>query len=445
MKHGTKRQISVVLRQTNHARANLKETLQTLELQRQQSIVLMNVKENDLLATIAELSLEEKGKNELDVLKHTSDEVLVTLDSENKPRETIDKSIRTSFLAPNSDTNQRSPKTLKKIDKSIQTSFDASNPCANQKLPKTLKKIDKSIQTVSHFATPDAKQRSSKRFLERQIGHKMTIFTVRSETDVNTCSIFAVYLIEYGVLVADCSNRKLKLFSRKFDLICEHSLPGQPVDMCYDGENCYVCYSDLKKVTNHRINKTSIWDVTAFLTRNQPLSLTMFDSRLMILFGNNDNFDSTAVDDVHIEIRTGCYIDVSIHQSDDEGLEYIKHAKKVFVFAVSSIVLSENTRVSCYKVDTHAKKLTDRKWFYKPYQQNDLKKAKGVARDSEGNIYICGEDSNNVHQASSLNYSRNRVIVQNINSPMCVALDDQKDRLIIGCRDDNYLHVYSFK
>ncbi|XP_052806470.1 uncharacterized protein LOC128235709 [Mya arenaria] len=445
MNHGTKRQISVVLSRTTHARANLKEKLQTLERQRQQSIVLMNVKELYLLTAIAELSIEEEGKNELDVLEHTSDEVLVTLHSENEPRETIDKSIQTSFDAANCDANKRSPKTPKKIDKFIQASFDAPNPGANKKLPKTPKKIDKSIQTVSYVAIPDAKQRSSKRFLERQIGQKIAIFNVKTETDVYTCSIFAVYLTEYGVLVADYGNSKLKLINRKFELICEHSLPGQPVDMCCDGENCYVCYSDLKKVTALCINKTSIWSCYEYYTKYQPLSLTVFDSRLMILFACDENFDNTEADDVHIEIRKGSSINVFIYKPYNNGFKEIKEAKRIFLFDASSIVLSENTRVSCYTVDTETEELPDRKWFYKSYQQNVLEKAKGVAKDSEGNVYICGEDSNNVHQASSANYRRNRVIVQNINSPMCVALDDQKDRLIIGCRDDNYLHVYSFK
>ncbi|XP_052806468.1 E3 ubiquitin-protein ligase TRIM71-like [Mya arenaria] len=416
MKHGTKRQISVVLRQTNHARANLKEKLQTLERQRQQSTVLMNVKEFDLPTTIAELSLEEEGKDEFDIMEHTSDEVLVTLDSENRPRE--------------------------KINESLQTSFTASNPDANQRSLRPVTKIEKSIQTVSHVAIPDAKKRSSKRFSERQIGQKITRFIVTTETDLYTCSIFAVYLTEYGVLVADYGNSKLKLFSRKFDLICEHSLPGQPVDMCCDGENCYVCYSDLKKVTKLCINKTSIWRCYEYCTKYQPLSLTVFDSRLMILFACNENFDNTEADDVHIEIRKGNSINVSIYEPYQND---VKEAKRIFRFDASSIVVSENTSVSCYEVDTKTQELPNRKWFYKPFKQNVLKKAKGVAKDSEGNIYICGEDSNNVHQVSSTNNRCDRVIVQNINCPVCVALDDQKDRLIIGCRDDDYLHVYSFK
>ncbi|XP_052806466.1 uncharacterized protein LOC128235703 [Mya arenaria] len=393
MKYGTKRHISVVLRRTSRARFDLKEKLKTLECQHQQNIALVNVKQLEALLTMAELSLNEQDKDNNDILENTSDEVHVTLDSENKPTD----------------------------------------------------KIDRSIQTILPVLINEPKQRSSKLFAERKSGQKITLFKVKTETDVSMCGIFAINLAEYGVLVADYGNRKLKLFSRKFDFICENSLPGPPVDICCDGEYAYVCYSNLKKVTKYRINTTSIWRCNEISTSYQPLSLTVFDSRLMILFANTENFDSTADDDVHIEIRTGSAIDCAIFKSDYEGLEDVKDAKRVFHFDASSIVLSENTRVSCYDVDTQAKKLTCRKWFYKSYHQNVLEKAKGVAKDSEGNIYICGEDSNNVHQVSSTNYRCNRVIVQNINSPVCVAVDDQKDRLIIGCRDDNYLHVYSFK
>ncbi|XP_052803330.1 uncharacterized protein LOC128233613 [Mya arenaria] len=394
MKHGTKRQITVVLRQTKHARADLKEKLQSLECKRQRNIALINVKQFDMLTAIAELSLEEKDKDNIDILEHTSDEMHDNEECENK-------------------------------------------------LPE---KIDKSIQTTSPVSTSDAKQVPSKPLSERDSGQIITLVNVKTATDRNICSIFGVNLPHYGILLADFGNSKLKLFSDKFDLISEQSLPGKPIDMTFDGEYAYVCYSDLKKVTKHSINKTSIGGLMEFSTRLRPISLTVFDTRLIILFATNENFDSTEVDDVHLEIRKGSSIDATIsYDSDDECYNYVEDAKQVSVFDESSVVFSENTRVTCYTIDAQDGELLDRKWYYKSHNNKVLKKAKGVAKDSEGNIYVCGEDSNNVHQTSSTNYRRNRVVISNIDKPICVAVDEANDRLIIGCRSHNYLHVYSFK
>ncbi|XP_052806322.1 uncharacterized protein LOC128235549 [Mya arenaria] len=394
MKHGTKRQKAVVLRRINHARVDLKDKLQKLECQRQQSIALINVKQFAVLTMIAELSLEEKSKYNTDTLEQTSDEVHDDLDSENIPREKIDECTQTSFAVSNS----------------------------------------------------DAKLRSSKPFSERESGQKITLFKVKTETDTNTCGIFAIKLTEYGVLVADHRNRKLKLFSRTFDLICEHSLPGQPVDMCFDGSSAYVCYSDLKKVTKHKITENTILNEMETPTRLQPISLTVFNSRLMILFVTQENVDSSAADDVQIEIRKGSSINATIsYDSDDDSFNYVKDAKQVFALGKSSIVFSENWRVSCYTVGKQTRELIHRQWFYHSHANQILKKAKGVAKDSEGNIYICGEDSNNIHQVSSKNYKRNRVIIPRCDRPVCIAVDEQKDRLIIGCRIGDYLQAYSFK
>ncbi|XP_052806467.1 uncharacterized protein LOC128235704 [Mya arenaria] len=391
IKYGTKRQIAVVFRRTNHAHVNLKDQLQILECQRQRNFSLMNVNKLDMLTSIADLHLEDEGKDSIDILEHASDEMDDTLYSEDK-----------------------------KMERILQTSFDVSNPVG--------------------------KQRSSKPFSDRESGQKITLFKIKTETDTNTCGICAVKLTEYGVLVADHRNQKLKLFSRQFDLICEHSLPGQPVDMCFDGTSAYVCYSDLKKVTKHKVTENAILNELEFPTRLQPISLTVFDSRLMILFVTKENFDSTAADNVHIEIRRGSSIDATMsYNSDDESFNYVEDAKQISVFGESSVVFSENWQVSCYTVDIQAGKLTDRQWFYKLHDNSILKKAKGVAKDSEGNIYICGENSNNVHQASSTNHRLNRVIIPRCDRPVCIAVDEQKDRLIIGCRIGDYLQAYSFK
>ncbi|XP_052806465.1 uncharacterized protein LOC128235702 [Mya arenaria] len=277
IKYGTKRQIAVVLRRTNQAHVDLNDQLQILECQRQRSFSLMNFNGFDLLAMIAFLHLGDEGIDNIDFLEHACVEMDDTLDLEDKPREGIQ-----------------------------QTSFNASDPVA--------------------------KQRSSKPFSDRESGQKITLFKIKTETDTNTCGIFAIKLTEYGVLVADHRNRKLKLFSRKFDLICEHLLPGQPVDMCFDGTSVYVCYSDLKKVTKHKVTENAILHEMEFPTRLQPISLTVFDTRLMILFVTKENFDSTAADNVQIEIRQGSSKDATIsYDSDDERFNHVEDAKQISV------------------------------------------------------------------------------------------------------------------
>jgi len=94
-------------------------------------------------------------------------------------------------------------------------------------------------------------------------------------------------------------------------------------------------------------------------------------------------------------------------------------------------------------VNQSANKLSSREWYYKSYSLNVLSKARGMSTDSEGNVYLCGIDSNNVHQVSSKNFLENRVIVTKISEPISVLVDEKNDRLLVGCENDDNVHSYS--
>ncbi|WAR12184.1 hypothetical protein MAR_026364, partial [Mya arenaria] len=108
------------------------------------------------------------------------------------------------------------------------------------------------------------------------------------------------------------------------------------------------------------------------------------------------DFDDTEADDVVIEVRDGSAIDESLEfPDDDDEFEYVQDAKKICNISPSTFLLAEDERISCYFFDTEDEDQDKREWYYKSHGNKCLQKARGMCLDSEDNVYVCGEESNN--------------------------------------------------
>jgi len=279
---------------------------------------------------------------------------------------------------------------------------------------------------------------------DRLVGKSRKSHQINTQTDEYDCTVSAMALLSNGnIVLADRDNSKIKLFSSDFHCLDEVKLPENPTDMCVINGVIYICCLETKKIFWLTIEDRFSPIVRTYPTRLQPISVSEINSELLILFSNAD-FDVVEPGDINIEIRNKSSIQAEIsYDSADEAFEYVEDAKRIHRLDSTEILLAENDRVSCYNVDLNAEDLSERLWYYKSHGKNCLEDARGIAKDSEGNVYVCGRDSNNVHQVSSKNYRMNRVIVSNINAPVSVCVDEKNDRLLVGCDEDNYVHSYS--
>jgi len=270
------------------------------------------------------------------------------------------------------------------------------------------------------------------------------IHNVRSRSDKSVCSVSSIRLLKNGhIVLADCANLKIKLFSNKFDYIDDIQLPKQPIDMCNIDNEIYVCCENMKRIYHIVVKGNKLFlHMRSYVTGKQPICVSEFDSELIVLFGKHKLGEGG---NVNIENRNGCSIRSRItYDSSDKDLKGIKDAKKIISLKSTKILLTENDRVTCYEIDQTKCKIVKRRWYYRiSYGKNILEGALGLTKDSEGNVYVCGYNSNNVHQVSSHNFCMNQVVVPYIERPVSVCVDEQNDRLLVGCEEDDYVHSYS--
>ncbi|XP_052782625.1 uncharacterized protein LOC128218901 [Mya arenaria] len=275
------------------------------------------------------------------------------------------------------------------------------------------------------------------------------MYVVKTTTDAKTCSIVAIKNIPDGqIVVADQGNKKLKLLSRALDPLTEIKLPGVPSDMCCLGNEVFLCFPELKKISRYTVGPSVIQEPSSYATKRPPVSLSMFDEkRLMILFKSKATLGKSQSDDIAIEVRDGNCIKATLEHSENEDFNTIKEGQWVMRHDESLIILAENEKFSCYMVDEvdQCLRLKKRILAYISTKNKRLKKPRGLCQDPEKNcVYVCGEESNNVHKVliRDLGYQYSRVIVKGVNKPLCSYVD--KNRLIVGCQQDDFLRVYTF-
>ena len=457
--YGTKQQIAIVIKHTKHLKENIakdisnfnrRKSLLTLTLTKDSSLQEINSIGKVQLLSLAENEHASCGSDAL-----TNEEDTSTA-GDTQPVHATENSMTTSLqdVPPEP---QRQP-TVAKTDRETSdvlgeiTSTPLAKPpieneCQNNaKISLTMVSASKTT-TPPHSSLPFGFPKCYAPLINRCFGQCSMIHNIRTSTDKNVCEISSIRLLGNGnIVLADISNSKIKMFSNMFDYLGEVRLPGQPIGMCILHDEVYVCCQNMNMIFHFAFNGNTLSsNLRSYATTHQPNSVSEMDSMLLILFGNY-RFDNNG--NVNIQIRYGSSVPSSIHSniaydSSKRELECIENAKIIYSLQSNEIILAEYDRVSCYNISQDQNKISKRRWYYQPHGTSILEGAQGLTKDSEGNVYVCGYNSNNVHQVSSQNYRMNQVVVPYIERPVSVCVDEENDRLLVGCEEDDYVHSYS--
>ncbi|KAH3807215.1 hypothetical protein DPMN_135550 [Dreissena polymorpha] len=264
---------------------------------------------------------------------------------------------------------------------------------------------------------------------------------IRTPTDNTCCSIVAsMKLPGHRFAILDAGNRKVKVLSIDLKVLAELEISEQPADMCVcqkDKDKVFLCVCVPKRkvvkiidiTTNYNLNITR-----TVSTRFHPVSLTAFKSNIIILTQETMDtieklFESFNIFDDKITICKATALNRAIR---------IRIRSKKTLFVV------RDNKVSCENMNDMSKcvSITGVRWYYKYNYSRAIKGASDVAFEDEGNVYVCETNSNNVHQVASDTYYINRIIVDDIERPTTVLVDQETNRIIVGCEKSNQLHVY---
>jgi len=207
---------------------------------------------------------------------------------------------------------------------------------------------------VQERKVPMEKPKSNTPLKSRTFSKHSTCHRIRTSSDESECTVAAIEALANGnIIVADTNNSKLKLFTGQFYLLDETSLPGKPVDMCINENKVYFCCSDIKKIFWLEFAEDMFSQACrSFATRLEPISVSTFESNLLVLFSSAD-YDGHVAGVVNIEIRkgNGRILSQITYDSSNPQMQYIKDAKRIHVMPSSEILMAQNNRICCYEVD----------------------------------------------------------------------------------------------
>jgi len=188
------------------------------------------------------------------------------------------------------------------------------------------------------------KPKSNTPLMSRQFGQHSTLHRIRTSSDQSECTVAAIEVLANGnIIVADTNNSKLKLFTGQFDFLDETSLPGKPVDMCFNQNKVYFCCSYIKKIFWLEFAEGMFSQACrSFDTRLQPISVSKFESSVLVLFSSAD-YDGNEAGVVNIELRkgNGAILSQITYDSSDPHMQYIEHAKRIHVTPSSEILMAQ--------------------------------------------------------------------------------------------------------
>ena len=288
--------------------------------------------------------------------------------------------------------------------------------------------LDEEMEVAKETAAEETTHKAFSVKVDKDI---IRLISTKTINDQKQCSVCAITRLSDGrIVVADENNHKLKLITNLI-VVSEIKIPSVPADICAIGNTVFVCFPDMKRIYWYPVDQASFDIPGSYATRQSPISLSVFDENRLIILFTKESLHTSPL----IEVREGNAIKATFTHSDAEEFNGIKEATEVVQYGDSCLVMTENDQISCYRVDKNLV-CQERLWIYKKPKSPKLTTPHGLVCNTSGNIFVCGTNSNNVHCALW-----RRKIVSQINNPLCVLVDNSE--VVVGCRNDDFLHVYT--
>lgn len=292
--------------------------------------------------------------------------------------------------------------------------------------------------------------------LQRQPPLLVNNYHIKHDTDSVSCNIVtSVFFEDDSIALLDSANKNIKVFSATFQLLCICPFPDSPTDIClFNGNYVVVTFPESKRINRYEItkDKSVIWYDRGFATSLYCYSIAPFDDELVavlcsdVMFGESVNSDD---DTIMIQLRKvhNGQIVREIHEFariNGETLT-LNDPKQIRVTSEKEILISDSNMLHCFEFQEGCdSEELKQKWFYKNSKMWYIDNIAGVSIDEEGNIYVCGTTSKNIHQISRYNFRNNRVLVSGIKNPISIAVNTKKGLICVGCEDKNSISVYPF-
>ncbi|WAR31345.1 TRIM9-like protein [Mya arenaria] len=257
-------------------------------------------------------------------------------------------------------------------------------------------------------------------------------FCARSDDDSNDCWFTgALFLTDGRILLADRTNRKLKLFTSNFNPITELSLSSKPWDVTRITEKeVAVSLPAECRIQFVSIDGNFMSLVRSIGTDEPCFGICHTEGKILTVTYDGDPPNLKVLSMGGKELTYVCV--------DDDGFTLFSKPVYVACTPKASQIYVSDERLGCV---VNLKETGELNFAYSAM---DLGNAAGIALDTDGNIYVCGATSNSVHVVSP-NGERVKVLItgEHITYPRAIAFEPREKKLLVTQGDQDIVKLYS--
>ena len=257
-------------------------------------------------------------------------------------------------------------------------------------------------------------------------------YNVRLASDQYVCSLKgAAYLPDGRIALADYDNHNVKVFDAKLYRGKSLSLSSGPWDIVvispkelavslpFESKIQFISVSDNMKAT--RVIKIDM-DCYGLIYRNQELLVVC-----------NDYLIGPAIQIVSLTGRIKQTID-----TDRSGQRILEDPYYMTVTPSGKLIyVSDKDRIVC--MDRHGNVTS-------VYKESSLRNARGIDIDTEGNLYVCGYMSNNVHQITMHGIDfRCLLNKEQVWDPWSVKFNENNGTFLLTSDSSDFIKVYALE
>lgn len=296
-------------------------------------------------------------------------------------------------------------------------------------------KFMRSLGFQTSHAAPQPKVKAVKPLhtqADQNLVKEVADFCARFSEDGQECWFTgACFLPDGRIVLADRTNRKLKLFTKEYEPLAELLLSSKPWDVTVINDKQVA----VSLPAECKIQFVSITESMLRLARTMSSDEPCFG-----LYFANDKILTVTYDGdpVNLRILSLTGEELAFVCVDDDGLPLF--SKPIYVTSNSdvSVIYVSDERQGCVVTLTESGELN--------FTTNtiDIGHAAGLVVDKVGNVYVCDNSSNCVHQITN-DGERDNVIVSGsaISYPRAVTYDPRDKRLLVTQGDQDSVKVYS--
>lgn len=322
------------------------------------------------------------------------------------------------------------------LDASLQQIMKRLNQFGRIDVTTTAAKLPPAPKLASSLGLPSASTKAKavkpEITLTGKSANEVGEFCARFEEDTQDCWFTgAIFLPDGRILLADRTNRKLKLFTGNFLPLTELSLSSKPWDVALISNNeVAVTLPAECRIQFVTVDGSYITQTRSISTDEPCFGMCYTDGKILTVTYDGDPPNLKVLSPAGKELTYVCV--------DDDGFALFSKPIYVTCTPKATQIYVSDERMGCV---INLKETGELNFNYSAL---DLGNAAGITLDKDGNIYVCGNTSNSVHMVSPSG-ERVKVLVtgETISYPRAIAYEPREKKLLVTQGDKDIVKVYS--